>query len=185
MAASTPVRNELLTTSSGNARNAFVRNQTLLTAAVYAPAAASLTNDTKSRTSVWLLSTGGSFFALSALTRNATITDAQNHLSTDGGLRGAILTNGALHALGVDLNGDVGVGAGLAGALGGAILGYKTGKGLTIHEAHARTAGSSLAGLTALGLAIALRPDNDNSSERGAAAASVASATAGYVFGPS
>src|SRR6185503_12814432 len=133
---------------------------------VYAPAAASLMNGTKGRTAVWLLSTGGSFFALSALTRNTTITNAQNHLSTDGGLRGAILMNGTLHALGVDLDDDVGVGAGLAGALGGAILGYKTGKGLTIHEAHARTAASTLAGLTALGVAVSLGSVDDSSSRR-------------------
>jgi hypothetical protein len=171
------------TAAAPSARNAFVRNQTLLTAAVYAPAAASLTETTKARTAVWLLSTGGSFFALTALTRNAYVSPSQNHLSTDGGARGALLTNLALHAFGVDLDDDISVSAGLAGALGGATLGYKWGKHLTEAEAHATTSGSTLLGLTALGVSAALDAVNDTSFRRAASRAVVGGALAGYGLG--
>jgi hypothetical protein len=49
----------------------------LLTAAVYAPAASALTHDVKAGAAVWLLATGGAYFGLSALSRNADVTVAQ------------------------------------------------------------------------------------------------------------
>lgn len=174
---------DVQTAAAPSARNAFVRNQTLLTAAVYAPAAASLTETTKARTAVWLLSTGGSFFALTALTRNAYVSPAQNHLSTDGGARGALLTNLALHTFGVDVDNDIAITAGLGGAIGGATFGYKWGKHLTEGEASATTAGSTLVGLTALGLSAAFNATTDSSLRRAASGAVLAGALAGYGLG--
>ena len=177
------VGEEATGTISQPARGAFVRNQMLLTAIVYAPAAASLTHDGKSGTAVWLLLTGGGYFTLSALARDANITRAQNHLATDGGLRGAIIANGLLHTFGVDPSDDVAVGTGLAGALGGAVLGFNLGKKWTDGEAHAATFASTAFGLTALGIAAATNTIGDTT-PRAVSGAAVGAAIAGYALGP-
>ncbi|HKS05846.1 MAG TPA: hypothetical protein VJR92_06000 [Gemmatimonadaceae bacterium] len=177
------VGEEATGTISQPARGAFVRNQVLLTALVYAPAAATLTHDGKGGTAVWLLLTGGTYFTLSSLSRDANITRAQNHLATDGGVRGAIIANGLLHTFGVDPSDDVAVGTGLAGALGGAVLGFNLGKKWTDGEAHAATFTSTAAALTTLGVIAATRTIGDTT-PRAFSGAGVGAAIAGYALGP-
>jgi hypothetical protein len=165
------------------ARGAFIRNQMLLTALVYAPAGATLTHDGKAGAAVWLLATGGSYFALSSLAKRTTITKAQNHLATDGGLRGALLTDGLLHTFGVDMDADIAIGAGLAGALAGAVTGFKLGKRWTDGEASATTNASTLAALTALGVAGVSGIIDDSTRERLLSGVTAASGVAGYMLG--
>lgn len=168
---------------SGPARGAFIRNQMLLTALVYAPAAAALTHDARLGTGVYLVLTGGSYFVLSRFAERRLITRAQNHLATDGGLRGALLTNGLLHTFGVDMNADIATGAGLAGALAGAVTGFKVGQRWTDSEAHATTNASTLATLTAYGVAGAAGIFDDSSNERLMSGIAAASGVAGYALG--
>jgi len=177
------VGEEGVRTVSEPARGAFIRNQMLLTALVYAPAAAALTHDGKAGAAVWLLATGGSYFALSSLTKRATITRAQNHLASDGGLRGALLTDGLLHAFGVDMDADIAIGAGLAGALGGAVTGFRLGKRWTDSEASATTGGSTLAALTALGISGVSGIVGDSTKDRLVSGVLVASGVGGYALG--
>jgi len=179
-----PVTEERPFDISEPARGAFLRNQMLLTAFLYAPLAATLSGDGKAGAVIWTLGTGASYFVLSAITKNQTITRAQNHLATDGALRGAAMASGVLAVAQTDANSDAYVATSLAGALGGAVLGASLGRSWTDGEAHAATSGSSLTALTTLGVlgsSGALDADRDNG--RLVAGSMVATGIAGYALG--
>ncbi len=167
------------------ARGAFLRNQMILTAVLYAPLAATLSGDGKAGAVIWTLGTGASYFVLSGITRNQTITRAQNHLATDGALRGALMANGVLRLAQTDPGSDAYVGTALAGALGGAVLGASLGRRWTDGEAHAATLGSTLAASTALGTlgVVGVLDANSDDDERLIAGSMVAGGIAGYALG--
>jgi hypothetical protein len=167
------------------ARGAFVRNQTLLAAAMYAPAAAALTHDAKAGTVVYLVSVGGTYFLVTDWSKHLTITKAQNALSTDGALRLTGAVFGVYRAFDVDLNTDISAATVLAGGIGGSLLGYRLGRGLTDAEAKAMTSGSTFGGLTAIGLAGTLGLFERDTAERWVAATAVAGGVVGYFAGPS
>jgi hypothetical protein len=74
-----------------DARNAFIRNQTLLGLGVYGPAFAGAIGDNAgAATAGYLVVAGGTFFAASELSRRMFISRAQNDLSTNTGLNGAL-----------------------------------------------------------------------------------------------
>jgi len=165
------------------ARGAFVRNQMLLSALMYSPAVAALTHDATAGATLYLLGIGGSFFALTDLSRRTTITKAQNTLATDGALRATGLLFATYHAFGTRPSSDLGAATVLIGGIGGSIVGYQLGRGLTPGEAKAMSFGSTLAGLTALGVggAVGLLADDG----RGATALSVVGGISGYALGRS
>jgi hypothetical protein len=166
------------------ARGAFVRNQTLLAAAMYAPAAAALTHDAKAGTVLYLVSVGGAYFLVTDLSKHITITKARNALATDGALRLAGALFGLFRALDVDLNTDISASTVLVGGIGGSALGFRLGRGLTDAEAKAMTSGSTLAGLAAVGVAGTLGVVEAKNSERLVAATAVAGGVVGYFLGP-
>jgi hypothetical protein len=171
--------------ASQSVRQSFVRNQLILSLLLYGPGMAALANDAKTGTVLYLVGAGGTFFALSALSRDMHVTRAQNHLSTDGALRGFALANGVLVAVAGDVpDRKAAAGVGLAGAVGGSILGFQRGRRLSDAEAHATSTGSSFAALTALGLLGSLGALESSNSERGVAGALAASGVAGYLLGP-
>jgi hypothetical protein len=170
-------------TFSEPARGAFIRNQMLLTALIYGPAAATLTHEGSAGTAVYLLTTGASFFYLANLSKRVNVTRAQNHLATDFALRGTGAVFGAMNALGLDPNVDVGATSTLVGGIGGSFLGYKLGKRLTDSEAHSMTVGSTLtAGIVtgALGTVGLFDVDDEG---RAVSASLVASGLAGLPLG--
>ena len=70
----------------------------ILSAALYMPLAATLSGDGKAGAVIWTLGTGASYFVLSAITKNQSITRAQNHLATDGALRGLAMSSALLRS---------------------------------------------------------------------------------------
>ena len=168
-----------------NVRRAFARNQMILGALLYGPGMAALANDGKTGTVLYLLGAGGTFFAVSALSRNMHVTRAQNHLSTDGALRGFAMANALLYAAAGDFPDRKTVsGIGLAGSVLGSIGGFQRGRRLSDAEAHASTTASTLAALTTFGLLGTVDALESQSSERGVAAALVATGLGGYFAGP-
>ncbi len=136
------------------ANRAFVRNQMVLTWLVYAPLLGVVADDGKAAASIYLLGTGASYFLTSAITRKKTVTRAQNHLASDGALRGLVGASGVYYAItGDDGESDCCVDTddtertqafvAFAGSLSGAIAGYHFGKGLTDSEAWSASAFSN------------------------------------------
>jgi hypothetical protein len=98
-------------------------------------------------------------------------------------VRGALLANGLLYAVDVAPTTRAAALVTLGGGIGGAIAGFRIGRGLTDSEAKASTAGSSFLGLTTLGVLGTAGVLDDEGSARPAIAAAVAAAVAGYPVG--
>ena len=171
--------------ASENVRRTFARNQLILGAILYGPGMAALANDAKTGSVLYLLGAGGTFFAVATLSRNMHVTRAQNHLSSDGALRGFALANGLLFAAAGDFPDRKTVsGVGLAGSVLGSIAGFHRGRRLSDAEAHASTSASTLAALTTFGLLGTVDALDSEGSERGVAGGLVATGIGGYFAGP-
>jgi hypothetical protein len=165
------------------ARGPFVRDQMVLASLIYGPALASLTNDGTVGTGVYMLSVGGTFFALNEFARKRSITKAQNALATDGAIRGWAASALAASIILDDIDDDGAALLALAGGIGGSAIGYNRGRGLTNSEAHAAMTGSTLAAGAALGATIASGIVNENTEKLGATVI-LAGGLAGYLAGP-
>ena len=99
-----PVSEERPEVISEPARSAFVRNQMIIAALIYGPAAASFPEDDSKSAGTYLLVTGGTFIALMAASQNINVTRAQNHLATDGAVRGALIARGLAYVVAERLN---------------------------------------------------------------------------------
>lgn len=179
-----PVSDERPEVVSLPARGSFVRNQMLLTWALYGPLLAALADDPKGGTALVLLATGASYFGATAISRRTTITAAQNHLTADGAVRGLGAGMGTLYAVAGDADGRAYAAAGLVGALAGQVVGFQRGKTLTVGEAEAATALSTYAAATAMGVSGASGLINEVDDGRGAIGAAVGAGLIGYALGP-
>ena len=180
-----PVTEERPELISEPARGAFVRNQMLIAALIYGPAAATFPEDGSERTAAYLLVTGGTFFAIMAASQNLPVTRAQNHLATDGAYRGAFMARGLAFAFDMDEDdSEAWAASALLGGIAGSIAGFRLGRGYTDSEARAATFGSTTLGGTTAGILGALGAfDGDESTERAAAAGVIAAALLGYPLG--
>lgn len=182
--AGSPVTEARTDVVSQPSRGAFVRNQMALTWVLYGPLLAALTNDERAGTAMYLLATGASYFITTGISRNTTVTRAQNHLATDGAFRGLGIASGVLYTMaGEDIRGNTYAAAGLAGALGGAVAGFKFGRRLTDGEAEAATTISNFAALTTLGLAGTFGVAREDG--RAVVGPMIATGILGYTLGPS
>jgi hypothetical protein len=159
------------------AGNGYARHVGLLSAAVYAPLAASLFDDGSAAGAAYVLTTGGAFFISYSAAQNGQITRAQGDLSANLGL--------AAGAAGLGLgyvasgNGDRGVrGLALGSAVVGTIAGVGLGHGLTEAEAHAAFVGIEGAGASTWAIAAGA-----GASRRTTAGLIVASEPIGYLLG--
>ncbi|HET9426630.1 MAG TPA: hypothetical protein VFO55_14805 [Gemmatimonadaceae bacterium] len=178
------VSEDAATVISEPARGPFVRDQMLLASIIYGPSLSTLTGDASAGAGVYLLTVGGTFFALNNFARQRIITKAQNALTTDGAFRGWSASALTIGALGADsLSEDAVAITALIGGIGGSILGYQRGKRLTHGEAQAAMTGSTLlaAGTLGLGFMGGLVKEGDG---QAASAAVLAGGIAGYVLGP-
>ena len=172
-------------TISQPARGAFVRNQMLLTWLVYGPSLAAISQDAKAGTALYLLATGASYFVTTGISRKMVVTRAQNHLSSDGAVRGWGIGAGLTRAIaGGDADSRTYAIAGLAGSLSGAVIGFQRGKRLTDSEAQASASVSNLG--AALGLGVLGTAGLADSEEEGRAisAVMVGGGVLGYALGP-
>ena len=118
-----------------DAGNAFIRNQTLLGLALYAPAFSYAIGEDNatSATAGYLVVAGGTFFAASEVARRMFISRAQNDLSANTGLNGGLGTGALVYILG---GGDRAIAAGaFVGGLAGTGIGLAWGRGMTEAEA--------------------------------------------------
>lgn len=167
------------------ARGAFVRNQMALTWGLYGPLLASLTNDAKAGTAVYMLATGASYFITTGISRRTTVTRAQNHLAFDGALRGWGASAGLLYAIaGEGVGQNTYSAVGLAGAVAGSVAGFRFGRRLTDSEAEAATTISTFGALGAFGISGAAGRLNDVNDGRADVASIVVAGLAGYALGP-
>jgi hypothetical protein len=180
-----PVSEERPELISEPARGAFVRNQMLVAALIYGPAAATFPGDASERTAAYLLVTGGTFFALMAASKNIAVTRAQNHLATDGAYRGAFMARGLAFAFDVDEDdADAWAASALLGGIVGSIAGFRLGRGYTDSEAHAATLGSTTLGGTTAGILGTLGAfEGNGSKDRAAVGGIVAAGLLGYALG--
>lgn len=133
-----------------DAGNAFIRNQTLLGLAVYAPAfAIAIGDNASSATAGYLVVAGGSFFAASEIARRMFISRPQNDLSTNTGLNGALGGWGLMYLLGAEEKAQA-AGA-FVGGLAGTAVGLRFGKGMTEAEAVGAGFGADLGAAIAWG----------------------------------
>ena len=161
--------------------NSFIRNQTLLGLAIYAPAfSAAITNNAAGRTAAYLLVAGGTFFGASSIARDYEITRAQERLSTHAAITGALAGWGATYAL--EASDDAQAAAIFIGGIGGTAAGLIAGHRMTEGEVAAATFGSWASALTAAGAFAAFNDEDDNNS-RGIIAGVVAAGLAGYPAG--
>ncbi|HXG71071.1 MAG TPA: hypothetical protein VNJ04_10745 [Gemmatimonadaceae bacterium] len=175
-----------------DARNAFIRNQTLLGIAVYGPAfATAIADNGASATAGYLVVAGGTFFAASEISRRMFISRAQNDLSTDTGLKGALGGWGLMYIFGADRKGQ-GAGA-FIGGLGGTALGLRFGRTMTEAEAVGAGFGSTAGALIAFGVTEAFEKDKEcrpfdgcvsaDNANRGQVATILLAGLAGYPLG--
>lgn len=151
--AGNPVGEERPEVISEPAKGAFIRNQMLAAALVYGPSLAALTHDPSTGAAVYLGVTGASYFVAAGLTKNRSVTRAQNDLATDGAIRGALITSGLVYGFTGDRgNDDAYYAAIFAGSLGGSLAGFWAGRGLTDGEVHGMTTGSTMAFATVGGI---------------------------------
>ncbi len=127
------------------AGNGYARHITLLAALLYAPLAASLSDDASVAGAAYVLTTGGAFFISYDVAQTGHLTQAQGDLSANLGVAAGAAALGIGYA--ATGKADKGVrGAALGGALVGSIAGVPLGRHLTDAEAHAATVGIEGAG---------------------------------------
>ena len=165
------------------AGGAFTRNMTLAGATIWGPSMAILVGDAPGSVAAYLATVGASFFAGSGIARSTSISRAQNHLATDGMLRGGILGDALAYVASSENPSARGA---AAARMGGSILatglGLSTGRDLSDGEAHGATWGSTYAGALAAG-AIGVAGGWKESGNRGPTAGVMAAILAGYPFG--
>jgi hypothetical protein len=135
------------------ARGPFVRDQMIIASAIYGPSVSYLTHDQAVGTGLYMMTVGGTFFALNEFARKRAITKSQNALTTDGAFRGWGATALATNMLGIEPSEDAVALLAIAGGVGGSMVGFNRGKTLTNSEAAATTTMSTLGAGATLGLA--------------------------------
>ena len=139
-----------------DARNAFIRGQTLLGIGVYGPAFAGAIGDNSgSYSAAYLVVAGGSFFAASEISRRMFISRAQADLSTNMGFNGA-LAGWAITYLAHTEDKAQYAGA-FIGGLTGSTIGVRVARNMTEADAVATGFGSDIGAAIAFGTMEALR----------------------------
>ncbi|MDA1080302.1 MAG: hypothetical protein O2973_01295 [Gemmatimonadetes bacterium] len=139
----------------GGFRSDFVRNQTLFGVGIYGPALATLiARDGVAWGASYLLVAGGSFVAAAEISRQMTITEPMQHLSTWLPVQGAIA--GSMLGSLIDADNRGTAGAVLFGSLGGTAIALWRGREMNEGEAAATVFGTNVLGLAALGAGTAM-----------------------------
>jgi hypothetical protein len=141
-----------------DARNSFIKNQTLLGIFVYGPAfSIALQNNPAGATAGYLVVAGGSFFAASQIAHQNLISRSQSDLAFNMGHNGALAGWATMYIFNAS---DEGQAAGaFIGGIGGAALGVGLGRGMTEADAVGAAFGSDIGALIGYGVAEAIRGD--------------------------
>lgn len=159
------------------AGNAFARTQAVLGTTVYGPIAASLAEDGRAATGLYLLVAGGTFFISYGAAQQEPFTRAQSDLAAGLGLASA--TGGWLAGYAATGGSETGVRvASLASAVAGTIAGANLGRNLSDAEAHSGMLGLDMGAVAALDASAVL-----GLSGRATAAAATAGGLVGLPLG--
>ena len=139
-----------------DARNAFVKNQTLLGLLVYGPAfSIAIGDNAAGATAGYLVVAGGSFFAASEIARRNRISRAQSDLAFNMGHNGALAGWATMYIFDAS---DQGQAAGaFIGGIAGSAIGVGLARSMTEADAVGSAFGSDLGALIGWGTAEALR----------------------------
>ncbi len=160
----------------------FARNQTFAALGVWGPSVAVLAGNSKGGLALYLATVGTTFFTATAISSSTTVTRAQNHLATDGSLRGAAMGLAMAYVLDpVDRDGKATAAAVVTGSLATTAAGFVMGRTLTDGEAKGATWGSTFAAATTTG--IIGSAGGFDGEPRGAVLGIVAAGLIGYPLG--
>jgi hypothetical protein len=138
-----------------DARNAFVRNQTLLGLGVYGPTFAGAVGDNGAGyTAAYLVVAGGSFFAASEISRRVSISRAQNDLSFNTGRNGALAGWATTYLMG--MTGRAQSAGAFIGGITGTALGLRLARNMSEADAVGAGFGADISALIAWGATEAL-----------------------------
>jgi len=139
-----------------DARNAFVKNQTILGLVAYGPAfAGAISNNGAGATAGYLVVAGGTFFAASEISRRTSISRAQSDLAFNMGHNGALAGWATMYVFNAD---DRAQAAGaFVGGLAGTALGLSAARGMTEADAVGAAFGSDIGALIGYGTMEAIR----------------------------
>lgn len=139
-----------------DARNAFIKSQTILGLIAYGPTfAGAISDNSTGVTAGYLVVAGGTFFAASEIARRNTISRAQSDLAFNMGHNGALAGWGTMYVIGAT-NRAQAAGA-FVGGLTGASLGLGIGRNMTEADAVGAAFGSDIGALIGWGTAEAIR----------------------------
>ncbi|HEX9250587.1 MAG TPA: hypothetical protein VF856_13860 [Gemmatimonadaceae bacterium] len=143
-------------TARNEARNAFVKNQTILGILAYGPAfAGAIADNGAGATAGYLVVAGGTFFAASEISRRTFISRAQSDLAFNMGHNGALAGWAAMYTVGAT---DRAQSAGaFVGGLTGATLGLTFARNMTEADAVGAAFGSDIGALIGFGVMEAIR----------------------------
>jgi hypothetical protein len=183
-------------TARTDARNAFVKNQTILGLFAYGPAfAGAIADNGAGATAGYLVVAGGAFFAASEISRRTSISRAQSDLAFNMGHNGALAGWAAMYVFNASHRAQS-AGA-FVGGLAGAALGLGSARGMTEADAVGAAFGSDIGALIGYGTMEAIRGKETctvdpvtffesckrNLSDRTEVAIILASGILGYPFG--
>lgn len=139
-----------------DARNSFIKGQTILGILAYGPAfAGALAGNDAGATAGYLVVAGGTFFAASEISRRTFVSRAQSDLAFNMGHNGALAGWGTMYAIGAT-NRAQAAGA-FVGGLAGASLGLSVGRSMTEADAVGAAFGSDIGALIGWGTMEAIR----------------------------
>jgi hypothetical protein len=143
-------------TARSDARNAFVKNQTILGLLAYGPAfAGAIADNGAGATAGYLVVAGGTFFAASEISRRTSISRAQSDLAFNMGLNGTLAGWGTMYIFNA---GDRAMAAGaFVGGLAGTTLALSAARGMTEADAAGMAFGSDIGALIGYGTMEAIR----------------------------
>ncbi|MFL5488854.1 MAG: hypothetical protein ACJ8AJ_10270 [Gemmatimonadaceae bacterium] len=141
-----------------DARNSFVRNQSLLGVFIYGPAfAGAISDNDASQVAGYLVVAGGTFFAASEISRRIVISRPQSDLAFNMGHNFALAGLATMYLFRAD---DRAQSAGaFVGGLAGTGLGLRFARNMTEADAVGTGFGSDLGALIGLGVSTAIRGD--------------------------
>lgn len=139
-----------------DARNSFIRNQTLLGLAVYGPTFSGAVGDNGAGyTAAYLVVAGGSFFAASEISRRMFISRAQNDLSFNTGRNGALAGWATMYL--IKATGRAEAAGAFIGGITGTALGLGFARNMSESDAVGAGFGADLGALIAWGTIEAIR----------------------------
>ncbi len=145
-----------VTTARDDARNAFVRNQTILGLIAYGPAfAGAISHDNAGITAGYLIVAGGTFFAASEISRRTFISRAQSDLAFNMGHNGALAGWATMYVL--DASDRAQFAGAFVGGLTGTALGLSIARKMTEADAVGLAFGSDIGALIGWGTLEAIR----------------------------